>query len=141
MRDSERTAPISPLSECAPSAESESQETDASDAMNATSVASLPSGPAELESARRWLVAKAERQEIVESYGRHVQPGEEICWTYSWDMARCECKPTGNYSGVRVMPVARKAGRDRCLQCGKFWRPPRAGNRIASRVTKRRVAE
>lgn len=140
MQSSESTAPTSSPSECVPSVESESPETDDSDAIHATSVTSLPNEPGELESARRWLVAKAERQDIAERYGRLVQPGEEVCWTYCWDMARCGCRPTGNYSGVRVMPAARKAGRDRCLQCGKFWRPPGTGNRIESRITKRKVA-
>ena len=140
MRDSERTERTSSPLACAHSVESERPEMDASDAMNATSVASLPSEPGELESARRWLVAKADRQAVTDRYGRYVQPGEDICWTYCWDMARCDCKPTGNYSGVRVMPVARKPRRDRCLQCGKSWRTPAIGGRVPSRITKRQVA-
>jgi hypothetical protein len=124
----------------APSADSESLEMDEFDAISATSTQSLPSERVELVGEKRWLVEKAERQEIAAKYGRFIKPGEDICWSYCWDMASCDCKPTNNYSGVRVMPVARRPGKDRCLQCGKHWAPPGLGERVGGRVRKKKTA-
>jgi hypothetical protein len=120
------------------SVDSESLETDEYDAISATSAASLPSERCELVGEKRWLVEKAERQEITAKFGRFIKPGEDVCWTYCWDMARCDCKWTNRYSGVHVLPVARGEKRDRCLQCGKSWAPPGLGERVGGRVRKKK---
>jgi hypothetical protein len=120
------------------SVDSESLEMDEFDAIDATSTQSLPSERVELVGEKRWLVEKAERQEITAKFGRFIKPGEDVCWTYCWDMARCDCKWTNRYSGVHVLPVARREGRDRCLQCGKSWSPPGLGERVGGRVRKKK---
>ena len=134
------TVPTSPPSESAPSVESETLEPDGCDAIHATTLSSLPSESGALESERRWLVEQDERRRIAAQYGRLIRPGEDVCWTYCWDMARCGCPSTNRSCGVPVLPVARRADRDRCLQCGKSWRPPGVGERITSRIPKRKRA-
>lgn len=125
--------------ESAHCADSESPETDEFDATNATSTLSLPSERAELVGERRWLVEKAERQRIADEYRRFIKPDEDVCWSYCWDMAACDCKPTNRYSGISVMPVARRPGKDRCLQCGKHWTPPAMGDRVRGRIRKKKA--
>lgn len=136
--DSEMLSSSTSPPESAHCADSESPDEDESDAIYATSEQSLLSERCELVGEKRWLVEKEERQKITAEYGRFIKPDEDVCWSYCWDMARCDCKPTNRYSGISVMPAARRPGKDRCLQCGKHWTPPGIGDRVRGRVRKKK---
>lgn len=113
---------------------------DESSAIHATTLAALVDDEQQPESARKWHADLEARQKVHALYGSRVQPGESVCWFYSWDMARCTCKPTCRYSGIPGLPVGRSAHKDRCLQCGKSWRTPEPGERVAAKIRRRKEA-
>lgn len=123
-------------SDYAPTAASETASPERNAASSATSEDSNDSDDVELEEVG-YLLNLQQRREIHARYNRRIQPGESVCVSYAWDMSRCECKSTHRACGVPVMPVARMDGRDRCLQCGKSWRPPVEGDRRKGRQFKK----
>lgn len=83
-----------------------------------------------------YLLNLQQRRSIFARFNRVIQPGESVCVSYAWDMARCECKSTHRAAGVPCITVARMEGRDRCLQCDKRWVPPADGDRRKGRAPK-----
>lgn len=48
-------------------------------------------------------------------------PGERAMAFYSWDWARCDCRPMREINGVPCISAAVGERWTRCLGCGECW--------------------